>query len=176
MELRAKEIAGSAKPSLAEAVLVPENQWTISANSSLCPCYNHTCDLHCCLLLLAIFSYLGVLFDSHSHRRKIFDLPNERSSHIKPIPLGGGMVNCAHGLAAGALVAKDIDWKRSLIYIISASIMAWVGWHDDVNSLSAVFRFIVQSIIALVSIFGMGYFKLVAIPMLGHVQLGLLAS
>lgn len=125
-------------------------------------------------LLLVILSYLGVsYFIRIAWKYQILDRPNERSSHFKPIPLGGGVVIVLIVLATGAVVANEIDWKRSLIYIISGSIIAWMGWHDDVHSLPAVFRLVVQSIIALVSIWGMGYFKVVAVPMLGHVQLGL---
>ncbi len=126
-------------------------------------------------LLLAILSYLGVsYFRRIALKYQILDRPNERSSHSKPIPLGGGVVIVLIVLAAGAWVANEIDWKRSIIYIISGSIIAWMGWRDDVRSLPAVFRLVVQSVIAFVSIWGMGYFKVVAIPMVGHVQLGVL--
>ncbi len=125
-------------------------------------------------LLLALLSYLGVSwFIRIAWKYQVLDRPNERSSHFKPIPLGGGVVIVLIVLASGALVANEIDWKRSIIYIISGSIIAWMGWHDDVHSLPAGFRLVVQSIIAFVSIWGMGYFKVVAVPMVGHVQLGL---
>ena len=125
-------------------------------------------------LLLAALSYLGVYyFIRIAWKYQILDKPNERSSHTKPIPLGGGVVIVLVVLATGAWVANEIDWRRSLIYIISGSIIAWMGWRDDVRSLPAIFRLAVQSLIAIVSIWGMGYFKVVAIPMFGHVQLGL---
>ncbi len=126
-------------------------------------------------LFLAILSYVGVsYFIRIAWKYQILDTPNERSSHFTPIPLGGGVVIVLLVLAMGAWVANEIDWRRSLIYIISASIMAWMGWRDDVRSLPAIFRLVVQSLIAMVSIWGMGYFKEAAIPMFGHVQLGLL--
>jgi UDP-N-acetylmuramyl pentapeptide phosphotransferase/UDP-N-acetylglucosamine-1-phosphate transferase len=125
-------------------------------------------------LFLVILSYTGVFyFRRIAWKYQILDKPNERSSHFAPIPLGGGVVIVLLVLATGAWVANEIDWKRSVIYIISGSIIAWMGWHDDVHSLPAAFRLIVQSLIAIASIWGMGYFKVVAIPMIGHVQLGL---
>ncbi len=125
-------------------------------------------------LCLAVLSYLGVsYFIRIAWKYQILDTPNERSSHYTPIPLGGGVVIVLVVLAMGAWVANEIEWKRSLIYIISAAVMAWMGWRDDVHSLPASFRLTVQSLIAMVSIWGMGYFKVVAIPMFGHVQLGL---
>ena len=124
-------------------------------------------------LILVILSYLGVsYFRSIAWKYQILDKPNERSSHSKPIPLGGGIVIVLIVLAMGAWVANEIDWKRSLIYLISAAIMAWMGWRDDVHSLPAVFRLVVQALIAIVSIWGMGYFKVVAIPMFGDMALG----
>ncbi len=76
-------------------------------------------------------------------------------------------------LATGAVVVNRMDWRRSLIYIISTSIMAWMGWRDDVRSLPAIFRLTVQGLIAVASIWGMGYFKVVAIPLFGDLQLGI---
>ena len=121
-----------------------------------------------------ILSYYSVsYFCRIAWKYQILDEPNERSSHSKPIPLGGGLAIVLIVLATGAWVADEIDWKRSLIYIVSASIIAWMGWRDDVHKLPALFRLIVQSIIAIVSIWGMGYFKVVAVPLIGDVQLGI---
>lgn len=125
-------------------------------------------------ILLAILSYIGVAyFRRIAWKYQILDKPNERSSHSTPVPLGGGLPIVLIVLATGAWVANEIDWTRSLIYIVSASIMAWMGWRDDVRSLPAVFRLIVQGVIAIASIWWMGYFKVVAIPLFGDMQLGL---
>lgn len=124
-------------------------------------------------ILLTVLSYIGVFyFRRLAWKYQILDKPNERSSHSNPIPLGGGLVIILVVLATGAWVAGEIDWRRSLIYIISACIMAWMGWRDDVHKLPAIFRLIVQGLIAIASIWGMGYFKVVAIPLFGDLQLG----
>ena len=124
-------------------------------------------------LILTVLSYLGVhMIRRLALRHQILDTPNERSSHSTPIPLGGGLAIVLIVLATGAWVADEMDWRRSLIYIVSASIMAWMGWRDDVRSLPALFRLTVQGLIAFVSIWGMGYFKVVAIPLFGELQLG----
>ena len=103
-------------------------------------------------ILLATLSYFGVsYFCRIAWKYQILDKPNERSSHSKPIPLGGGLAIVLIVLATGAWVAYEIDWRRSLIYIVSASIMAWMGWRDDVHSLPAVFRLVVQGLIAIAS-------------------------
>jgi UDP-N-acetylmuramyl pentapeptide phosphotransferase/UDP-N-acetylglucosamine-1-phosphate transferase len=124
-------------------------------------------------VLLAALSYIGVLyFRRVAWKNRILAIPNERSSHSEPIPLGGGVVIVLAVLATSAWIANEIDWKRGLIYIVSASVIAWMGWHDDIRSLPALFRLIVQAIIAIVSIWGMGYFKVVAVPLFGDLQLG----
>jgi UDP-N-acetylmuramyl pentapeptide phosphotransferase/UDP-N-acetylglucosamine-1-phosphate transferase len=126
-------------------------------------------------IFLTILSYIGVSYIRRiAWKYQILDKPNERSSHSSPIPLGGGLAIVLIVLVTGAWVANEIDWRRSLIYIISASIMAWMGWHDDVRSLPVIFRLTMQGLIAIASIWGMGYFKVVAVPMFGDLQLGLI--
>ena len=126
-------------------------------------------------ILLAILSYFGIsYFRRIAWKYQILDTPNERSSHLKPVPLGAGIIIVLIVLAASAWVANETDWKRSLIYIVSASIIAWIGWRDDVHRVPALFRLIVQSIIASVSIAGMGYFKVVSVPLFGDLQLGVI--
>jgi UDP-N-acetylmuramyl pentapeptide phosphotransferase/UDP-N-acetylglucosamine-1-phosphate transferase len=123
--------------------------------------------------LLAIISYLSVFYIRRlALQYQIMDHPNEGSSHSKPMPLGGGLVIAILVLAVGAWVANEIDWKRSLIYIFSGSVIAWMGWHDDVYSLPASFRLAIQGIVAAISIWGMGYFKVLTLASAGELQLG----
>jgi UDP-N-acetylmuramyl pentapeptide phosphotransferase/UDP-N-acetylglucosamine-1-phosphate transferase len=124
-------------------------------------------------IVLAILSHFGVAyFRRLAWKYQILDKPNDRSSHFAPIPLGGGLAIVFLVLATSAWVANAVEWRRSLIYIISASIIAWMGWRDDVRKLPALFRLIVQTLIAIASIWGMGYFKVVAVPLFGDLQLG----
>lgn len=123
--------------------------------------------------LLAVLSYIGVFYIRRlALQHQIMDHPNEGSSHSIPMPLGGGLVIVILVLAVGAWVANEIDWRRSFIYIVSASIIAWMGWHDDVYSLPAVFRLAIQGIVALISIWGMGYFKVLTYASASELQLG----
>ena len=123
--------------------------------------------------LLAILSYFGVFYMRRlAFQHKIMDHPNEGSSHSRPMPLGGGLVIAILVLAVGSWIANEIDWKRSLIYIVSGSVIAWMGWHDDVYSLPAGFRLAVQGIVAAISIWGMGYFKVLTLASAGEIQLG----
>lgn len=123
--------------------------------------------------LLTILSYFGVyLIRRYAERRQIIDHPNERSSHVTPTPRGAGLAIVVLVIGMGLWFAGEAGWSRSLIYIICGLVIAWLGWRDDVSSLSARLRFAVQGLVAAVSIYGLGYFKAVTIPLFGELQLG----
>lgn len=124
-------------------------------------------------LVLTILSYLGVYqIRRYAEKRQLLDHPNERSSHKVPTPRGGGLAIVLLVLAAGLWSAGEAGWTRGLIYVFGGTMVAWLGWRDDLHSLSPRIRFAVQGIVAAVSIWGMGYFKVVTIPMVGELQLG----
>lgn len=124
-------------------------------------------------IVLVIFSYLAVhLIRRYAETRHLLDHPNERSSHKVPTPRGGGLAIVILVLLTGVLFLSDAGWNRRLIYIVGAAIIAWLGWRDDLHSLSPRLRFVVQGIVAAMSIWGLGYFKVVTLPMIGELQLG----
>ena len=124
-------------------------------------------------VILAIFSYLAVyLVRRYANQRRILDRPNERSSHVVPTPRGGGLGIVLLVSLTGVLFLNDAGWNRRLIYIAGAAVIAWLGWRDDLHSLSPRVRFVVQGLVAGISIWGLGYFKVVTIPMVGELQLG----
>ena len=125
-------------------------------------------------LLLCLLSYLGIfLIRRWVQKRHIIDNPSERSSHTVPTPRGGGLAIVVLVLLT-ALTAGVIngDWKPTLIFFFSGMVLAYLGWRDDVRSLSALVRFPVQGLVAGVSIWGLGYFKAVTIPLFGEWHLG----
>lgn len=127
------------------------------------------------LILLTIVSYLGIYLIRHyAEKSQILDHPNERSSHSVPTPRGGGLAMVVVVLAVGIWSASQAGWNRILIYILGATIIAWLGWRDDLHSLSPRLRFAVQGLVAAISILGLGYFKAVTIPIFGEIQLGIL--
>lgn len=124
-------------------------------------------------VLLSVLSYLAVsIIRRYAERRRILDHPNERSSHTAPTPRGGGLAIVILALGTGLWAAAETGLDRGLIYFVSAAVIAWLGWRDDVRSLSPRRRFLVQGIVAAASIWGLGYFRVVAIPMLGELELG----
>ncbi len=128
-------------------------------------------------LLLALLSYISVIYIRRlALRYKILANPNERSSHSMPTPLGGGLaiVVLVLAVSAGVININPTEWVRSFLYIVLGAILALVGWRDDVFSLSPNYRFVVQGLVATISILGMGYFRDVRIPLLGQFDLGAL--
>ena len=124
-------------------------------------------------LSLALLSYVGVFYTRRlALRYNILAHPNERSSHSSPMPLGGGLAIVLLVLAMSLGVINQTEWERSFIYIALGVILALVGWRDDLFSLPANYRFVVQGLVAAISILGMGYFKIVRVPLLGQLDLG----
>ena len=110
-----------------------------------------------------------------AERRQILDIPNERSSHIQPIPRGGGIAICTitlTGLIAYQFLDLDWSWSVLLAYSIGASLIAGVSWRDDLHSLTNWVRFSAHSVGALVAILGVGTWHLVSLPWMGEFYLG----
>ncbi len=129
---------------------------------------------------LAILSAFGVwIIRQYAERRHIMDHPNERSLHSAPTPRGGGVAIVIIVLAAGCVAAvvaqsrNPANFTQTLLYLICGAVIAYLGWRDDLHSLSPRVRFAVQGVVALVSVLGMGYFKSVTIPLFGQLPLGI---
>jgi Fuc2NAc and GlcNAc transferase len=124
-------------------------------------------------LTIFILTLLGVgLFRRWSLRRDIVDLPNERSSHTRPTPRGGGFIICLVCLSAffiySVLVAQKIIWP----YFAGALIISAISWIDDLRSVSAVWRFLCHGLAAGLVVWNLGGFNEPLIPFYGLVDLG----
>ncbi|MDO9086236.1 MAG: glycosyltransferase family 4 protein [Anaerolineaceae bacterium] len=127
-------------------------------------------------ILLTAVAYFGVdLVRNWLMKRRIIDLPNERSSHSVPTPRGGGLIIVLITLTV-ALVSFLIaqEWKTGLVFVVIGCGVAWIGWQDDLRSLSPKLRFLLQGMAAIVTIIGFGYFDAVTIPLFGILHLGII--
>ncbi|HCK66363.1 MAG TPA: hypothetical protein DHW49_08855, partial [Anaerolineae bacterium] len=100
------------------------------------------------------------------------DHPNERSSHVTPTPRGGGLAIVLLVIGTAITSMKEAEINHVIVYIACGIVIAFLGWRDDVSSLSPKIRFIVQGLVAAISIYVLGYFKSVTIPLFGELQLG----
>jgi len=117
-----------------------------------------------------LLSYLGILpLRRWAERRQILDIPNERSSHTLPKPLGGGIAIVFFsltGFTAAWLFSQTCSIPSFFAYFFGALIIAVVSWRDDLRPLRKRIRFAAHSIGAVLVIFTFGYWQKVNLPLL----------
>ena len=109
-----------------------------------------------------------------TEEQKVLDIPNERSSHLRPTSCGGGLPIVILTLAAwwlSSLYMGKVSFG-SLAFTIGALAVAAVSWLDDLRSLPNHIRFLVHSLSAIVILWGVGHFSSWAIPFGGTIKLG----
>ena len=128
------------------------------------------------ICIVMAFALTGSVFLTELVRRiAIIDIPNERSSHSRPTPRGGGVGLVAmtiFGLVCSQLIWQLTSWQGLLFYLGGAALIAVVSWFDDVRSLSAKIRFLAHFIAAGIVIAKWGYWENFSLPMLGTLHLG----
>ncbi|MES9823908.1 MAG: glycosyltransferase family 4 protein [Candidatus Thiodiazotropha endolucinida] len=91
-------------------------------------------------------------------RHGLMDRPNIRSSHLVETPRGGGIafVLIYLALLAGAMISSfstdDLDHKLHLTLLLGGGLVVVIGYIDDHRDVSAMVRFIVHLIAALVAV------------------------
>jgi UDP-N-acetylmuramyl pentapeptide phosphotransferase/UDP-N-acetylglucosamine-1-phosphate transferase len=86
-------------------------------------------------------------------RRDVLDRPNARSSHLSPIPRGGGIA-----VIGSVLVAWIVLCKTGLVGLIvisvslGAGILGVVSWIDDLRGLSPGVRLLAQAVAVLIGV------------------------
>jgi UDP-N-acetylmuramyl pentapeptide phosphotransferase/UDP-N-acetylglucosamine-1-phosphate transferase len=82
-------------------------------------------------------------------QRAILDHPNERSSHARPTPRGGGIAVVAVLLPSWLLIAIDTPAAGTSFWLTLAGIAALAGlsWIDDLRNLSAALRVACHAVI-----------------------------
>lgn len=109
--------------------------------------------------LVAVLSFLvtGMIVMA-LRKQDILDQPNERSNHVLPTPRGAGL-----GFVAIISIAWWVlGWQHNpqIVWVIGAiALLAFVSFIDDLHSLSASIRFMVQ-IIAV----GLGLYSVQGVP------------
>ena len=92
-------------------------------------------------------------------KRNKFDIPNERSSHENPTPRGGGIavvVAFIFGLLA-LLMRRDIDTESFCAIVLPGSLVAAIGYLDDLGHVTAArLRLIGHFVAAVIAIYILG--------------------
>ncbi|HSF03850.1 MAG TPA: hypothetical protein VLA62_12615, partial [Solirubrobacterales bacterium] len=126
----------------------------------------------------AVAFALGVLatplVGAAARRFELLDRPNERSSHTRVTPRGGGV---AVALAlAGALLVSGTGGGRGLAFLAGALAMALLGLCDDRFSLPALPRLLAQALVAAGLVWAIGGFSSLPLPPPLDLELGALGA
>src|SRR3954449_1942503 len=79
-------------------------------------------------------------------RASVLDRPNQRSSHLRPVPRGGGIAPVAAiALAWITLAATGLVGPRVLFVLAGATLLAAMSWLDDLGDLPPATRLFAQS-------------------------------
>ncbi len=133
-------------------------------------------------LLVTVASYVGVaLVRFYAPRVGFFDLPNERSSHARPIPSGGGLAFAVITLGAwwwllefhpSIPLVQAVRTQHALAFIIAGALIAGISLIDDLGHVPVVFRLAVHAIGAAVFVAFFAWWSALNLPLLGWVTLG----
>lgn len=131
------------------------------------------------LFYIAVFlvSFFGVeLFRRWSLRRELFDVPNERSSHIKPTPRGGGLIIVIVCLTTYTILTLFVTGNFQWTYVAGSVFIAVISWLDDVYSISFVWRILVHALSALLVISDLGYFSEIYLPFFHLINISVIGA
>lgn len=125
-------------------------------------------------ITLTTLSYGLVLFIRQRMKRNaILDIPNERSLHIRPTLRGGGAAIVVLTLLVVVIYSIITrEWQKSWIYLAGGLALALLGWRDDIKSLPARLRLLIQGLVAVGTVTGLGYFDALPFPLIEEIQLG----
>jgi UDP-N-acetylmuramyl pentapeptide phosphotransferase/UDP-N-acetylglucosamine-1-phosphate transferase len=98
--------------------------------------------------------FLTWIFRNFSMKRKILDIPNERSSHTIPTPRGGGLaIVIAWYTGITALFFMGMLSKSLYFALLSGLLLGCTSLIDDVIDLKPIIRLIAQIITVIIAFF-----------------------
>ena len=104
-----------------------------------------------------LLSFAAILFFKPiATKVGLLDLPNERKCHEGAIPLIGGVSIFFSVLLASSLFVQESQTLN--LYLISATLILFIGVLDDRYDLSVRVRLVAQVIVASILIFGAGFY------------------
>jgi UDP-N-acetylmuramyl pentapeptide phosphotransferase/UDP-N-acetylglucosamine-1-phosphate transferase len=123
--------------------------------------------------VLASVVLAGKLVD-WSFARGTIDVPNTRSIHTQPTPLGGGLAIVVVTLAAAAIVSILHPDSACQIFgaVLPAVVVAAVSWIDDMRSVAKRIRFAVHLGCAIAAVAVLGPVRQVSLGSFGSLDFG----
>jgi FlaA1/EpsC-like NDP-sugar epimerase/UDP-N-acetylmuramyl pentapeptide phosphotransferase/UDP-N-acetylglucosamine-1-phosphate transferase len=115
-----------------------------------------------------------------AERRRLLDLPNDRSSHTRPTARGGGLpivLVTLLGLLLFPWSSPDSPgWVNVLAFGLLAVTIAGVSFADDIRTIRTGPRLLVHAVCALGLLLQFGYWHTVTLPAVGAIPLGPLGA
>jgi len=109
-----------------------------------------------------IFSVIATgLLEKYALRRLLIDVPNERSSHTRPTPRGGGLsIAFVILMAIGLLFFGGwLPMEFALALGVGGLIVVVVGWIDDHRHIPALWRAMAYGVAAILAVYCLGGFS-----------------
>jgi len=117
-----------------------------------------------CLVAIIVCLVLTYLVREWAIHKSILDLPNERSSHSIPTPRGGGIAIAATWFLAITFLFFRGDIDSVLFFALLCGLpISVVGLVDDVITISAKVRLLVQLVSAIIALVFLGGLQGIAI-------------
>ncbi len=106
----------------------------------------------------------------------IVAIPNERSSHSRAIPLGGGVVLVAINLGGWAWYSEThAQFSMVLVYVVTGALLVGVvSLLDDLRHVPIGIRILVHLLAATIVISGVGHWNRLEFPVVGIISIGVL--
>lgn len=126
-------------------------------------------------IVLTVIALLGTEFMRRYGR--IIDRPNQRSSHVRPLPRSGGvsivitfLLGMVFIITQGdiTLISKQYMWG----FVISAMLIAGISLIDDIYNKSAQFKLFTHFIAVVIVLASGIVIDHLALPALGYISLG----
>lgn len=106
--------------------------------------------------------------------RRLLALPNERSSHSRPTPSGGGaaiVLSTLLGVTVFLVLTRHLSLSWGTL-LLGGALVAFISWLDDLYTMPSTVRLAVHSASALCVLIGVGAIQQVTIPLLGRLEIG----
>jgi UDP-N-acetylmuramyl pentapeptide phosphotransferase/UDP-N-acetylglucosamine-1-phosphate transferase len=128
------------------------------------------------MVAAALVSYLGVgAVRRWAARHGVVDRPNERSSHLRVTPRGGGLAIVGVTVAGSVIAWRFAPAATSAEVagpLLGATLVAAVSWLDDLHSLPTTIRLLAHGTAAIAAVASIGPWRVLAVPPFGAVDLG----
>ncbi len=112
----------------------------------------------------ALVAWGGVAALRRWGERHLLDIPNERSSHVRPTPRGGGLGIVAAVAVGWGAMAFAVPGARVWPLAAAALVVAAVSLVDDLRTIGSGLRFGVHALAAALVLWGYGVPTVLAVP------------